>query len=834
MNIVLRVREKTARTVKKVGVFVKKLRRGVLQRKRYVAYREKYPVEKAVVLLESQHGRALDGNIYAVLVELCRREVYGNLHLYVSATHKNYKRVQRFLKENGFARVRVLCWGTSAYFRILATAGYLVNDNTFVPCFIKRKEQIYLNTWHGTPLKTLGRQSKSEYFSIGNAQKTFLDADYVLYPNAFTMERMVEDYMVDNIGKFTPLLGGYPRNAVFFDAAAGKAMREKYGLVGKTAYAYLPTWRGTIGNVSSKEQDDRLFAYFERLDAMLSDEQVVYVKLHTVSTSCLSLDSFAHIRLFPAEETYAFLNAMDGLITDYSSVFFDFAVTRKKIILFPYDLEAYEEERGLYFSLSELPFPQVRTVEALYEELCSEKQYDDTAFLQKFCAYDSIDATEKLCRHVFLGECLLREERVPENGKENVLLFCGDFALNGVTVSIKNLLANVDVTEKNYYILVKTEDIRKHPFRLRELPEEVRWLGFSNCLSLSLADTVRFKLWTGKHRIGSYEKLRPMLERLGKRDYERIAGRAKIDTAVHFNGYANHITLVMGAFPCRRVIYAHNDMDAELNTRITMKREILCNAYRTFDVVAAVTEDIVPAIEKVGSFMMAFGHAPKIAVVKNVIDYEKILRMGAETIAFDAETKSTIRLERLQEILASDGEKIISIGRFSPEKGHMRLMRQFAKLLSSYPDSYLILLGSRGILYQETLAEAERLGVGDRIILIYYMTNPYALLKRCDALVLSSYYEGFGLVLAEADILGVPCVSTDIVGPKRFMECYGGTLVENSDKGIERALRLCMEKKLSKSLTVDYAEYNKEAVNAFLQVISTKKEPEMGGISCGK
>lgn len=161
----------------------------------------------------------------------------------------------------------------------------------------------------------------------------------------------------------------------------------------------------------------------------------------------------------------------------------------------------------------------------------------------------------------------------------------------------------------------------------------------------------------------------------------------------------------------------------------------------------------------------------------------------------------------------------------------MRLMRQFAKLLPSHPDSYLILLGSRGILYQETLAEAERLGVGDRIILIYYMTNPYALLKRCDALVLSSYYEGFGLVLAEADILGVPCVSTDIVGPKRFMERYGGTLVENSDKGIERALWLCMEKKLSKSLTVDYAEYNKEAVNAFLQVISTKKEPEMGGIS---
>lgn len=834
MDIVLHARKKTTQMVKKTRTFIRKLRRGVLWRKCYIAYREKYPVEKTVVLLESQHGRAMDGNIYAVLEELYRQERYGKLRLYVAATRKNYKKFRKILKEKGFAGVRVLLWGGRAYFRVLATAGYLVNDNTFVYCFIKRKEQIYLNTWHGTPLKTLGRQSKSEYFSIGNAQKTFLDADYVLYPNVFTMKRMLGDYMVDNIGRFTPLLGGYPRNAVFFRREEENAMREKYNLVGKTAYAYLPTWRGTIGNVSSKEQDARLFAYFEQLDGMLSEEQVIYVKLHTVSASHLLLDGFAHIRPFPAEETYAFLNAMDGLITDYSSVLFDFAVTGKKIILFPYDLEDYEEERGFYFPLSELPFPQVRTVEALQKELCSKKQYDDTAFLQKFCAYDGIDAAERLCRHVFLGEHLLREECMPENGKENVLLFCGDFALNGVTVSIKNLLANVDVTEKNYYILVKTEDIRKHPFRLRELPEGVRWLGFSNCLSLNLMDTIRFKLWTGRHRIGSYEKLRPMLERLGKRDYERIAGRAKIDTAVHFNGYANHITLVMGAFPCRRVIYAHNDMDAELNTRITMKREILCNAYRTFDAVAAVTEDIVPAVEKVGSFMTAYGHEPKIAVVKNVIDYEKILRMGAEPLAFDVETKSTVSLERLQEILASDGEKIISIGRFSPEKGHMRLMRQFAKLLPLYPESYLILLGSRGILYQETLAEAERLGLGERLIIIHYMTNPYALLKCCDALVLSSYYEGFGLVLAEADILGVPCVSTDIVGPKRFMERYGGTLVENSDQGIETALRLCMEKRLSKSLMVDYAEYNREAVSAFLQVIRTKREPEKGGIVCDR
>ncbi|MGN1083895.1 MAG: CDP-glycerol glycerophosphotransferase family protein, partial [Lachnospiraceae bacterium] len=289
MKVLLRLKDRLLKRVRRIKGLIRKLRRGLLQRKRYLAYLEKYPVNRRLVLLESQHGRALDGNVYAVLAELCRRKEYRELTIYVSAAPENRRRFARLLKENGLTRARVLCYGTYAYFKVLATAGYLVNDNTFLYCFIKREEQIYLNTWHGTPLKTLGRQSKSEYFSIGNAQKTFLDADYVLYPNEFTMERMIADYMVDNIGTFTPLLGGYPRNAVFFDAAAGETLREKYGLSGKTVYAYLPTWRGTIGNVSSEEQDRRLLGFFEELDKMLSDAQVVYVKMHTVSASHISL-----------------------------------------------------------------------------------------------------------------------------------------------------------------------------------------------------------------------------------------------------------------------------------------------------------------------------------------------------------------------------------------------------------------------------------------------------------------------------------------------------------------------------------------------------------------
>ena len=99
--------------------------------------------------------------------------------------------------------------------------------------------------------------------------------------------------------------------------------------------------------------------------------------------------------------------------------------------------------------------------------------------------------------------------------------------------------------------------------------------------------------------------------------------------------------------------------------------------------------------------------------------------------------------------------------------------------------------------------------------MIKFMSNPFPLLKRCNYFALSSIYEGFGLVLCEADILGIPCFSTRIVGPTRFMEKYGGMLVEDSTEGIEAGIRACLEGKVKKTLTVDYEQYNHESVQNF-------------------
>ena len=81
--------------------------------------------------------------------------------------------------------------------------------------------------------------------------------------------------------------------------------------------------------------------------------------------------------------------------------------------------------------------------------------------------------------------------------------------------------------------------------------------------------------------------------------------------------------------------------------------------------------------------------------------------------------------------------------------------------------------------------------------------------------MLSSLYEGFGLVLAEADVLGVPCFTVDIDGPRSFMQTYGGRIVEDSGDGIYEGMKEALQTGCLQRLSVDYEEYNKKAVAGF-------------------
>ena len=173
-----------------------------------------------------------------------------------------------------------------------------------------------------------------------------------------------------------------------------------------------------------------------------------------------------------------------------------------------------------------------------------------------------------------------------------------------------------------------------------------------------------------------------------------------------------------------------------------------------------------------------------------------MLERSLAPVAFNEDTLSNVSLETLQSVLDSDAPKFISIGRFSPEKGHKRLLDAFEQYWKDHPDTWLIIIGGVGNLYDETLAHTRTLCAADHIILIRAVTNPMPILKRCDLFLLSSYYEGQGIVLMEAATLGIPVMACDVSGCHSFLKKYGGLLLEDSEAGLLHGMQLFAEGKV--------------------------------------
>jgi CDP-glycerol glycerophosphotransferase len=222
--------------------------------------------------------------------------------------------------------------------------------------------------------------------------------DILLSPNRFS-----SDVFRGAFGYSGQMLEeGYPRNDLLLapDRDAVRArVREELGIAdGQCAVLYAPTWR-----------DDAAFS--TELDlAALAEECVVLVRSHSVVASTVSLaDSPGLINVSDRDDPGELLLAADVLVTDYSSIMFDFAVTGKPMVFYTYDLEHYRDElRGFYFDFeAEAPGPLVDTTAALMEALRDidgvGERYSAAyeRFRQRFCHLEDGKAAARVVDAVF-------------------------------------------------------------------------------------------------------------------------------------------------------------------------------------------------------------------------------------------------------------------------------------------------------------------------------------------------------------------------------------------------------------------------------------------------
>lgn len=777
----------------------------------YCRYYYHKSLNSRLVAVESRNGEDLAGNILRIMQELSKPE-YGNFRFILSIKNNKHEYAKALVKRYGIKNVRFVKFDSLKSLCLMSKAKYLLNDSTYPRRYVKKEGQIYLNTWHGTPLKHMGRDNKTEEFAMGNVVRNLLQADYLLFPNEYMMNIMTKAYPLENLYKGTFLLEGYPRNSVFF-TDSGEKIRADLGAEDKQIIVYMPTWRGTLRNRELEKQQQELSMFFEKLDSMLTDKQLFYIKLHPLMRSEGGFTSYKHIKDFPTEyECYDILNAANILITDYSSVFYDFACTGKKIILYTYDEKEYMSDRGMYTKLSDLPFPNIKTADELIEQINSPKNYDDTEFVKTYCPYECADAAARICRHVFLDKKVCREAKAPSNGKRNILLYPGNLSKNGLTSAFLNLLSQIDKNQYNYIVSFRQSSLRRNPERLNAIPKQIKLIPLSCDLCAS-----SYERWLNyKHSkkgitSANFKKIQ---SRLYKRELIRHFGNVTFSDVIQFCGYEQYVIEMFQYFDCNRVIYVHSNMVAEITERKNQNLTVLKDAYNSYDKVALVSSDLIEPTSKIS------GRTDNLIVAPNFQNFEGVTKKSRLKITFDNDTDCLIfNPNGIEGVLNSSGIKFITIGRFSIEKGHERLIIAFEQFQAKHPDAQLIIIGGHGGLYAKTLNQARRSPAWNNIAIIRSISNPMPILRRCDAFVMSSYYEGLPVVLFEAAILNIPSFAPDVDGISSFMHNYSGYLNENSIEGIIQGMNDFADGKIT-PLVIDFNKYNKKSLAAFESLLS--------------
>lgn len=767
----------------------------------YYGIYQKSKLNENMVFLESRSGSDMAGNILAIARELSENPDYKHLKLCIPAKPFMADNIKNMLSQYGINKVKFLRSESLRYYKYLSKSKFLVNDTSFPRRFIKKEGQIILNTWHGTPLKNMGRYVKNEVYNMGNVMRNLVFSDYLVFPNEYMKEKMVSAYMLQNLSKATILNEGYPRNSVFFNKERRSELRKKFDVDDKEIIVYMPTWRGQVNKFDVDAVLNETNAFLREMDGKLRDNQLLYVKYHPLMALDFSDEEYKHIKAFPTGyEYYEILNMADTLITDYSSVFYDFANSRQKIILYTYDKEEYFRTRGVYESLDCYPFPQAETVDELIKAINTPKDYDDSEFIKKYCTYDNSDAVKKICQRVFLDRKVCNEEKLVPNGKKNVLIYAGNLDKNGITTALLSVLNNIDLNKFNYYISFREKNLRADPMRTAVLPEGVDVIPISSDMFFDFKTSFAYNCFLKKGK----EKHKKQLLTAYKREIKRHFYGIDFYRFIQYNGYENTVISMMMAFDAKKDIFVHNDMVQEIETRNNQNINILKWAYNDCDNVIVVSDDIVKPTFQIS------GKKDNIRVISNFHNHETVVQKGDMPMEFQKDTEIFCpHPDGVNHILNSSGMKFITIGRFSPEKGHFRLIDAFEAFHRDYPEAKLIIIGGVGSLYNKTIQKVRMTDCWENIVLIKSVKNPMPILKRCDLFILSSIYEGLGLVMLEADSLGVPVFSTDVNGPSNFLKEHGGYLVDDSMEGILQGMYDFVDGKI-KALNIDYKKRNLE------------------------
>ncbi len=303
--------------------------------------------------------------------------------------------------------------------KALAKAKYWIFNYRIYDHITPKKNQIYVQCWHGTPLKRLGYDIENSNNALNSIEeikyKYRTDAKrfkYILSPSKFASEKFSSAWNLENTNQTHKVLEvGYPRDDFMslYSKEDVKRIKADLGISeDKKILLYAPTWRDNqhtsgVGYTYSTELD------FKALKDTLGDDWVVLFRAHYLVAN--SFDFAEHEGFVYDVCSYSDINELyvvsDALVTDYSSVFFDYSILKRPMLFYMYDLVLYKDNmRGFYIDLNELPGPIVERQEDLFEKLKTidewfsfDEKYKE--FDKKYNYLNDGKATERFVEAVF-------------------------------------------------------------------------------------------------------------------------------------------------------------------------------------------------------------------------------------------------------------------------------------------------------------------------------------------------------------------------------------------------------------------------------------------------
>ncbi|MEN1937222.1 CDP-glycerol glycerophosphotransferase family protein [Paenibacillus sp. 102] len=373
----------------------------------------KIPYRKNCIIFESYLGRQYSCNPKAIYEYLKGRN--ANYHMIWSVDKRYAKQFEAY----GIPYVKRL---SIPWFFYMAKASYWVTNSRMPLWMSKPKHTTYVQTWHGTPLKKLA-QDMEEVHMPGTTTKKYKNNfyhesrnwDYLLSPSAYATEKFKSAFQFEK----EIVEVGYPRNDYLYThnhSAYIKEVKKKLNLpLDKKVILYAPTWRDDQFDETGKYTFD-LQLDLSYLQENLGKDYIVLLRMHYLVMSDFHLskyEQFAYDVSKHIDINELYLLA-DMLITDYSSVFFDYANLRKPIIFYTYDLASYRDKlRGFYFQFGEeAPGPLVMTTEEVVaavraiEQDCLTKQFAATYedFYNRYCYTEDGQSSKRVVEKIFYRE----------------------------------------------------------------------------------------------------------------------------------------------------------------------------------------------------------------------------------------------------------------------------------------------------------------------------------------------------------------------------------------------------------------------------------------------